>query len=203
MPKLSASKIAGYLKQAGFPQNDLTIGVAISLAESGGNTDAINRANSNGTVDYGLMQINSIHGIQNDKWSDPVVNTRYAFKIYSDAKARGLNGWQPWSTFNNGAYRLHMAEAARGAANPNTADIPASDERTGGLYTDDESQVIQQYNDGPDFGDMISNPETWWRVGYFVAGLTFLVLAAGKMLAKTDVGSAAVGVVTKGLVKTK
>jgi soluble lytic murein transglycosylase-like protein len=33
----------------------------IIAAESGGNPRAINRANSNGTVDYGLMQINSSH----------------------------------------------------------------------------------------------------------------------------------------------
>ena len=34
---------------------------AIIRVESGGNPQAINRANRNGTVDYGLMQINSIH----------------------------------------------------------------------------------------------------------------------------------------------
>lgn len=34
---------------------------AIIKVESGGNPAAINRANRNGTVDYGLMQINSIH----------------------------------------------------------------------------------------------------------------------------------------------
>lgn len=34
---------------------------AIIRVESSGNPAAINRANRNGTVDYGLMQINSIH----------------------------------------------------------------------------------------------------------------------------------------------
>ena len=33
---------------------------AIAIVESGGKTDATNR-NSNGSVDYGMMQINSIH----------------------------------------------------------------------------------------------------------------------------------------------
>lgn len=34
---------------------------AIIKVESGGNPAAVNRANRNGTVDYGLMQVNSIH----------------------------------------------------------------------------------------------------------------------------------------------
>lgn len=201
MPKLSANQIAGYLKAAGFSQNQLATGVAIVLAESGGDTDVIgplpSGKNTNGTSDYGLMQINSIHNPTAQNWRDPLVNARMGKAIYDAA-----GGWKPWSTFNNGAYRFHWAEALRGAANPDTSDL-GSDARAGGMASDGEFVSTQQYNDGPNFGDMISNPETWWRVGYFVAGLTFLVLAAGKMLAKTDVGSAAVGVVTKGLVKTK
>lgn len=203
MPKLSASQIAGYLKAAGFPQDQWATGTAVGLAESDGQTDIVSKPNDNGTVDYGLMQINSIHNPMAQNWRDPAVNVKMAKTIYDAAKARGLNGWQPWSTFNNGKYRLRMAEAIRGAQNPDTAYALGGDARAGGLASNGETPITQQYNDGPDFGDMLSNPETWWRVGYFVAGLTFLVIAASKMVLKSDVGSAVVGVATKGLVKTK
>lgn len=72
------------------------------MAESGGNPQAFNPANYNGTNDAGLMQINSIHvvsGLIGDQERfDPTANIKAAYAIY-----RG-GGWSAWSSYSSGAY---------------------------------------------------------------------------------------------------
>lgn len=54
---------------------------AIAKVESGGNPRAVNTVNRNGTVDYGLMQVNSVHlprlrglGIDREHLFNPCIN---------------------------------------------------------------------------------------------------------------------------------
>jgi lysozyme-like protein len=75
--------------QAGGSAASSTIAAAIAMAESGGNPDSINTANSNGTIDRGLWQINSIHGSQSTL--DPLANARAAVAI-----SKGGTDWRPW-----------------------------------------------------------------------------------------------------------
>ena len=72
---------------------------AVCLAESNGNVNSYN-VNTNGTVDKGLMQINSCHAdlIGDKDLYDPKVNMDIAYQIY-----RG-SGWRAWSAYNNGSY---------------------------------------------------------------------------------------------------
>jgi hypothetical protein len=70
---------------------------SIALAESGGNPNAINNNNPNGTIDRGLWQINSVHGSQSTL--DPLANARAAVAI-----SHGGTNWRPWCTaWSNGA----------------------------------------------------------------------------------------------------
>lgn len=78
---------------------------AIAMAESGGNPNAQNSANSNGTIDRGLFQINSVHGAQST--FDLASNIRAAIQISNNG-----SNWQPWSTFSNGAYRRFLTPGA-------------------------------------------------------------------------------------------
>jgi hypothetical protein len=69
---------------------------AIAMAESGGNPNAVNGSNSNGSTDRGLWQINSIHGSQSTL--DPLANARAAVGI-----SKGGTDWRPWCTaWSNG-----------------------------------------------------------------------------------------------------
>ncbi|MFL5910761.1 MAG: hypothetical protein ACJ768_09375 [Gaiellaceae bacterium] len=85
---------------------------AIALAESGGRTDATNH-NTNGSTDRGAWQINSVHGALSTYDLD--ANAKAAIKISSN----GLN-WQPWSTYQNGAFRRFLTGATRPASTSST-----------------------------------------------------------------------------------
>lgn len=84
---------------------------AISQAESGGDTTATNH-NTNGTIDRGAWQINSVHGALSTY--DENANAKAAISI----SGNGTN-WGPWTTFTTGAFKQFLSGAA-------TATVPAS-----------------------------------------------------------------------------
>lgn len=105
--KLTPNQMRGYLYAAGFRGRDLDVAVAVGMAESGGKVRAKNR-NSDGSVDRGFMQINSVHGAMSTM--DPTKNARSAKKLHS---RRG--GFADWVAFNSGAHRKHMGNVGSGS----------------------------------------------------------------------------------------
>lgn len=110
---------AAWLHIAGFPASSLSTALAIGYAESGLNDKATHN-NSNGTVDYGFMQVNSGHRdvitpsvLLNNSWSDPSVNSSFAFTVYQQAG----NSFEPWSTFTGGTYQKYLPQAQQDVAN--------------------------------------------------------------------------------------
>lgn len=101
---LNAKDVAGFIVEAGFPASEVNTAVAVAMAESGLKTDATNN-NTNGSTDYGLFQINSIHQSilsEGDKF-DALDNSKMAYKIWKQAGGK----WTPWVTYNTGAYKKH------------------------------------------------------------------------------------------------
>lgn len=93
MATASGVTVAKAAYAAGFPYSELVTAVAVAFAESGFRTDATNR-NSNGTTDYGVWQINSVHGfpeIAAGTWQDVGVNAQLAYRVWKS------QGWQAWS----------------------------------------------------------------------------------------------------------
>jgi hypothetical protein len=111
---LTALEVAQVLYDAGFGVGDelaqTIYAVAIAKAESGWNVRKTSPKNRNGSYDYGLMQINSIHGDYNR--TQLITSARYnaqaAFAIY---KAAGRK-FTPWVTWKNGRYQAYVSEAA-------------------------------------------------------------------------------------------
>lgn len=106
-----------YAAEAGFSGDDLTIAIAVALAESGGRSDSVSPVNpKDGSRDYGHWQINDkAHAAlftQYPRWGYGPDNARMAYAVWQGS------GWKAWTTYNSGAYRAHMEAAARGAANP-------------------------------------------------------------------------------------
>lgn len=104
-----AQLAASAAQAAGFPAEQLVTAVAIAGAESGYDPTATH-LNTDGSTDYGLWQINSVHAVlltQGD-WRDPGANARMALSVWQAAGG----SWTPWSTFTSGAYTAHLSEAA-------------------------------------------------------------------------------------------
>lgn len=80
------------------------IAAAISLAESAGQVDA-EHTNSDGSTDYGLWQVNSVHKFDAKKLkSDAIYNAKSAHTVYQE------QGWKAWTTWKSGAYKSHLGE---------------------------------------------------------------------------------------------
>lgn len=105
---LGGQQVVKAAHAAGFRGDDLVVAVAVARAESDWNPVAKNQ-NSNGTTDYGLFQINSIHEaiLARGDWRNPADNARMAFQVWSDAG----NRWGPWVTYWRGTYKKHLDEA--------------------------------------------------------------------------------------------
>jgi hypothetical protein len=136
---LTPAQIAGYAQGAGFSGSNLVMAVAIALAESGGQTWAIDN-DSDGSQDQGVWQINTVHesefpGMTRDPGTggvatagtsimfDPATNAAAAFTLSS----HGSN-FTAWSTYNNGDYAQFVGQATTASGNPTSPSTgpPAS-----------------------------------------------------------------------------
>jgi len=89
-----------------FGPEDYKIAIAIAKAESGLGEHKINAYNTNGTVDIGVFQINSIHYNKPECSLDKIVtmkgNVDCAYTLYK------ASGWNPWVVFQNGSFKSKL-----------------------------------------------------------------------------------------------
>lgn len=106
--QLTRQAVRAIAKQAGFPESELDVMVAIALAESGGVPNAM----GDGGVSIGLWQINTrAHPEYTvEDLRDPLKNARAALKI-----AHTPRGLKHWSVYRSGRYKQYLP-AARGGA---------------------------------------------------------------------------------------
>lgn len=176
--KLSRAEIANAMRKAGWPESAIPIGVAVALAESGGNPRAVNRANRNGSADYGLFQINSIHKsilASGDRY-DPVDNARMALRVYKDAGSK----WTPWSVYKSGSYRKFYTGKADG--NPNTTIDPTDPDHMKKLQEGIDNGEIGRRRAEINSGSLLSlgfigTQAFWTRFG--IGLLALLLIIAG------------------------
>lgn len=84
------AQLVGIWQQAGGNPQYGSMAAAIAMAESGGNSAAYGN-NSNGSVDRGLWQINSVHGSQSS--FDVMTNARAAVALSNNGVS-----WRAWCT---------------------------------------------------------------------------------------------------------
>lgn len=83
---------------------DCKTAIAIAKAESGMRCDAQN-VNTNGSVDLGYFQVNSVHLKKGWKAIDLLdcrKNVDYAYELYE------AQGFSPWTAYKSGAYLKHL-----------------------------------------------------------------------------------------------
>jgi hypothetical protein len=182
MAKLTAQQIAGAAKAAGFPANELATATAVALAESGGETTATNR-NTNGSVDYGLWQINTVHGSllsQGDKFN-PDDNAKMAYTVWS----RAGNKWSPWSAYNNQRYRTFLPQASLAAAAPTatpaSAAIPNPTPGGAAMAAAGGTADIISLISGLTSGGL------WTRLGAFLLGGILVLFSLWKLTGAGDI----------------
>lgn len=129
---LSPNEIAWCAGQAGWKGDDIATAVAVALAESKGDTEALGRVlasggtapgtqpkPASGNYDHGLWQISSLwHGtelaLRGHTWRDPLANARVAFSVWLAAG----HSWSPWSTYKSGAHIPLMPFGVTAALHP-------------------------------------------------------------------------------------
>lgn len=87
----------------------LALAVAVALAESGGDSAAVNvTGNHPPSRDRGLWQINSYYHpeVSDDAAFDPASCAQAAYRI-----SRSGTDWTPWSTFTSGSYTRFLPRA--------------------------------------------------------------------------------------------
>jgi hypothetical protein len=88
---------------------DCRLALAIQRAENPQGKCEIYHYNSNGTLDWGYFQINTVHlerpGLNLRDLLDCRANIDFAYQLY-----REKGGFTPWSTYNSGAYRKFMGQ---------------------------------------------------------------------------------------------
>jgi hypothetical protein len=84
------------------------VALAIQRAENPKGACEIYHYNSDGTLDWGYFQINTVHlqrpGLNLRDLLDCRANIDFAYVLYQE------RGFAPWSTYNNGAYRKFLRE---------------------------------------------------------------------------------------------
>lgn len=107
-------------RSAGFSDADAVTAAAIALAESGGNETAVSRPNTNGTVDTGAWQINSVHRSILASGNPLVLtdNARMAYTVYKN------QGFKAWSAYRSGTYKKFIPAVTAAKETPATIDPP-------------------------------------------------------------------------------
>jgi hypothetical protein len=83
------------------------VALAIQRAENPQGKCEIYHYNTDGTLDWGYFQINTVHlkrpGLNLRDLLDCKANIDFAYQLYSEKQS-----FTPWSTYNNGAYRRYL-----------------------------------------------------------------------------------------------
>ena len=82
------------------------VALAVQRAENPRGVCEIYHYNSDGTLDWGYFQINTVHlkrpGLNLRDLLDCKANIDFAYQLYTE------RGFAPWTTFNSGAYRRFL-----------------------------------------------------------------------------------------------
>jgi len=98
--------------------SECRVALAVQRAENPRGDCEIYHYNTDGTLDWGYFQINTVHlkrpGVNLHALLDCRANIDFAYQLYTE------RGFQPWTTYRNGAYRqfLRNFEPRHGLPHP-------------------------------------------------------------------------------------
>lgn len=182
MAVVSDQTIARAALAGGWPRDKAATAVAVALAESGGDATAVNDKNANGTTDYGLWQINSIHkgDLAGGDWRDPTANARMAYAVYR----RAGNSFSPWYAWRDLKHLPFMARATKAVTEAEAGGI-------GGMVPDESAgnsplipDSIEQLSDTATAAlSVLRDRDFWIRVGMMALGALILIVGIVAIIA--------------------
>jgi hypothetical protein len=189
--RLSADQLRALTAEVGLAGEAQRIAVAIALAESGGNTDAV----GDGGKSIGLWQIHTGFNPQFDRGMlrTPEYNARAMMAL-----SGGGRNWQPWSVYKNGSYRQYMNQA--GSLTPALA--PEGSPQAGlldagaGAAGAVAGVIASPLKAVGNLVGILTDPSWWKRLGVGLGG--FLLLAVAGFLLLRELALPSVGKLTKG-----
>jgi hypothetical protein len=181
-------EIAQAARAGGFPDEHLVTAVAVALAESGGNEGATNK-NTNGTVDYGLWQINSIHraDLVSGSWNVPADNARMAYNVFK----RAGNSWWPWYAFRGAKHIKFLDRATTAVKTVGSSNAPSTTASTVPAVSTQPVGISEVAGELKQALNVLTQKNFWIRTGISFAGAVALILGL-IWLAKSTVLSAAI-----------
>jgi hypothetical protein len=186
------------LHNAGFSNSELATGAAIGYAESGFNANAVHH-DANGTTDYGVWQINSVHGypeIASGAWANIATNAQLARRVYE------AQGWDAWSThkpsdpIGYARYTAFLPVAVTAvtakygvSAGAQSGAAGAASAVGGGAAGagDVLSSAVDIAKEPLGVLKWLTEPSSWVRIGKVAVGLTFIVGGA-LVIARKPIG---------------
>jgi hypothetical protein len=116
MAKYTDAEIIQILREADIPERDIPMMLAIAMAESRGDSDAVGDqklANDKWDASIGLFQVRSLKNPEKynkadklrikDKLFDPIYNAKVAYEISKKGQ-----DWTDWSTYNDDTYKKFL-----------------------------------------------------------------------------------------------
>lgn len=163
----SFSELEEIWVKADGPEEDKSTAAAIALAESKGDPSAEDR-DSNGTVDRGLWQINSVHGALST--FDIEDNAKAAVQIAKES------GFGAWVTYKNGAAGNILSEQGKTLTPTEIANLPKEPGVEPGTKEAVEGSLTAVIPGSELFGNLFS----WSKLSEF--GINMVLLLAGAVL---------------------
>lgn len=183
---VSGVDVARYAHDAGFPNSQLVTAVAIAYAESSFNETSTHH-NQDGSTDYGLWQINSVHNfpeVTSGAWRDPRVNAQLAYRVYT---AQGWNAWSTHKPTDPVGYARYTAAipfavsyvtaaygpvvAAEGSAMVGVGTVQG----VGGVVQDTVTNAANIAQAPLAALKFLEQPGTWVRIGKFMIGIALVI----------------------------
>ena len=187
MPNYSYAQLEGLWINAGGPSAVAPIAAAIAMAESGGNSDQVNRTDNYGTqTSWGLWQISDgTHNEPVQNILDPSVNAAQAVQKYN------ASGWAPWGTYVSGAWRQFFKTGVTpdtnvsvpgGTNSPPGQNINVTAANSGGSlnFTDALSEMGTLFHGaarGLNWFFWLWEPGQGWRLIMGITGVTTGIIA--------------------------
>lgn len=166
---VTASDVAYLAEQAGFKGAGLATAVAVSFAENSSHAiDAVHH-NSDGSIDVGLWQINSVHGYSQADMEIPAQNAAAAYAI-----SNGGKNWTPWVTYTSGKARTSAIQSEAQSAIDN--GTPFSTGNFASHLSDDATGWTHSVTG---FISLITSGAFWHRIGLYAAGIVLVLFALG------------------------